>query len=159
MDEVTWRHFVAIFAFFVLICVCILALWHLLEWPVTKFLHLAIFKRRGYDARLSNLAMARWGLGRPDQAEPLLRRSLTIGEATYGPDHPEVGTRLNNLAAVLRDLEQPDQAEPLLRRSLTIGEATYGPDDPYVAAILGNLAMVLQDLGQGSQKGHIGQER
>jgi uncharacterized protein HemY len=104
VDELTWRQFVSIFAVFVLMCVCVLALWHLLEWPVTKFVYLTIFKRRGYDARLSDLAMVRWGLGRPDQAEPLLRRSLAIGEATYGPDHPYVATILGNLATVLQDL-------------------------------------------------------
>lgn len=40
-------------------------------------------------------------------ARPLAERALHVTEATYGPDHPTVGTRLDNLALLLRDLGEP----------------------------------------------------
>ncbi|WP_203814456.1 FxSxx-COOH system tetratricopeptide repeat protein, partial [Paractinoplanes tereljensis] len=43
-------------------------------------------------------------LGRPADARPLLERTLTIGETTYGPNHPGVAIDLNNLGLVLNDL-------------------------------------------------------
>ncbi len=36
------------------------------------------------------------------QAEPLLRRALSIDEASYGPEHPNVARHLNNLACCFR---------------------------------------------------------
>lgn len=37
---------------------------------------------------------------RYDEAGPLLKRALAIGEATLGPDHPEVADILNTRAAL-----------------------------------------------------------
>ena len=79
------------------------------------------------------------------QAEPLMRRSLAIDEATYGPDDPEVATRLSNLAGLMLATNRLAPAEPLLRRALAIDEAHYGPDNPEVAIDLNNLAQLLMD--------------
>jgi tetratricopeptide (TPR) repeat protein len=78
------------------------------------------------------------------EAEPLLRRSLAIDEAAYGPEHPTVATALNNLAQLLKATNRLAEAEPLMRRTLAIDEAAYGPDHPTVARDLNNLAMLLQ---------------
>ncbi|MGM1059632.1 FxSxx-COOH system tetratricopeptide repeat protein [Saccharothrix sp. Mg75] len=86
--------------------------------------------------------------GRPGDAHPLLERALTIDEATYGPDHPEVATDLSNLGGALSDLGRPGDAHPLLERALAITEATYGPDHPAVATLLNNLGGALSDLGR-----------
>jgi tetratricopeptide (TPR) repeat protein len=113
------------------------------------------------------LAVARWadeaGIAEPTQtllgevgvllsakarfaeAEPLDRRALAIGEASLGPDHPNVAIRLSNLATLLRDTNRQDEAEPLYRRALAIDEASLGPDHPNVAIRLNNLAGVLHD--------------
>ena len=54
--------------------------------------------------------------------EPLMQRALTIAEASYGPDHPNVATSLNNLAQLLQDTKRLAEAEPLYRRALAIDE-------------------------------------
>jgi tetratricopeptide (TPR) repeat protein len=88
---------------------------------------------------------------RLNDALPLFERALAITEATYGPDHPNVGATLNNLAGALRALGHPDQAQPLYERALAITEATYGPDHPDVATTLNNLATALSDLSHPDQ--------
>ena len=39
--------------------------------------------------------------GKYDDAEPLYKRALAIGEETLGPRHPYVASSLNNLATLL----------------------------------------------------------
>ncbi|MEX2015658.1 MAG: tetratricopeptide repeat protein, partial [Candidatus Hydrogenedentales bacterium] len=73
------------------------------------------------------------------EAEPLYRRALAIGEASYGPDHPTVATDCNNLAGLLRATNRLAEAEPLYRRALAIDEASHGPDHPTVAIRCNNL--------------------
>ena len=85
---------------------------------------------------------------RHNQAEPLLRRSLSIGEKSYGPEHPNVAIRLNNLAQLLQDTNRLEEAEPLMRRALAIDEKSYGPEHPNVAIDLNNLAQLLQDTNR-----------
>ena len=78
------------------------------------------------------------------EAEPLMRRALSIAEASCGPDHPIVATYLSNLALLLHDTNRLQEAEPLMRRALSIAEALYGPNHPTVAIRLNNLASLLQ---------------
>jgi tetratricopeptide (TPR) repeat protein len=80
-------------------------------------------------------------------AKTVKERALAIGEATLGPDHPDVATRLNNLALLLQDLGDLEGAKAHLERALAIGEASLGPDHPDLAMRLNNLGTVLQDLG------------
>jgi tetratricopeptide (TPR) repeat protein len=77
------------------------------------------------------------------EAEQLMQRALAIGEASYGPHHPNVATRLNNLAELLRATNGLVEAEPLIRRALAIAEASCGPDHPAVALYLNNLVLLL----------------
>ena len=78
------------------------------------------------------------------RAEPLMRRTLAIDEASYGATHPEVAIRLNNLAALLQATNRLGEAEPLMRRALAIDEASYGATHPRVATHLNNLAQLLK---------------
>ena len=78
------------------------------------------------------------------EAEPLMRRALTIDEQSYGPEHPHVAIDLNNLARLLQATNRLTEAEPLMRRALTIDEQSYGPEHPDVAIDLNNLAHLLQ---------------
>ncbi len=67
------------------------------------------------------------------EAEPLMRRALTVRENSLGPDHPNVAAILNNLALLLRATNRLAEAELLYRRALAMGEAALGPDHPKVA--------------------------
>ena len=40
--------------------------------------------------------------GKLVEAEPLYRRTLTILEKSFGPEHPNMATVLNNLAGLLK---------------------------------------------------------
>jgi tetratricopeptide (TPR) repeat protein len=83
-------------------------------------------------------------LGNFAEAEPLMRRALSVDERSFGLNHPNVATCLNNLAALLHDTNRLEEAEPLYRRALSIDERSFGPDDPRVATCLNNLAQLLQ---------------
>jgi tetratricopeptide (TPR) repeat protein len=80
-------------------------------------------------------------------ARALHERALRIGEAAYGPDHPEVATYANNLGLVLRAQGDYAGARALYERALRIDEAAVGSDNPDVARDANNLGSVLQDQG------------
>src|SRR5262249_11604927 len=82
-------------------------------------------------------------LGTPNDAEPLLRRALAIGEKALGFDHPDVASILSNLADALQRARRFDEAEPLFRRALEIDEKSYPPDHPSIATKANNLAACL----------------
>jgi tetratricopeptide (TPR) repeat protein len=77
------------------------------------------------------------------EAEPFMRRSLSIAEKRFGPNHSEVASRLNNLAALFQSTNRLAEAEPLTRRALAIDETSLGPNHPKVASGLNNLAQLL----------------
>jgi len=52
--------------------------------------------------KLACLALTLQAQGKLDEAEPLMRRDLSITEKSLGPDHPDVATGLNNLAQLLQ---------------------------------------------------------
>ena len=60
--------------------------------------------------------------GKYDQAEPLIRRAIEIGEKVLGKDHPDVAGRYNNLANLLKEQRKYTEAEPLYRRAIEIDE-------------------------------------
>ncbi|HEV7505734.1 MAG TPA: tetratricopeptide repeat protein [Thermoanaerobaculia bacterium] len=78
------------------------------------------------------------------EAEPLMRRVVTIVESSLGEDHPNVATTLNNLAQLLKATNRLSEAEPLMRRALAIDEKNFGAEHPDIALDLNNLAALLQ---------------
>ena len=54
------------------------------------------------DTKISCLTPTLQDQGKLDEAEPLMRRDLSITEKSLGPDHPDVATGLNNLAGLLQ---------------------------------------------------------
>ncbi|MBI4490635.1 MAG: tetratricopeptide repeat protein, partial [Deltaproteobacteria bacterium] len=82
------------------------------------------------------------------EAEPLMRRALSIDEKSFGPEHPNVAIDLNNLAGLLKDTNRLVEAEPLMRRALSIDEKSFGPEHPKVAIRLNNLAGLLKDTNR-----------
>ena len=86
--------------------------------------------------------------GHDNEAEPLLKRSLTIQEIAQGSDHPEVAGALNYLALLYYREGRYNEAEPLYNRALAIREKVLGPDDPDVAAVLQKLALLYRTQGR-----------
>jgi Tfp pilus assembly protein PilF len=80
-------------------------------------------------------------------AHAAFQRALTLDEATFGPDHPNVARDVNNLGSVLYALGDHAGARAAFQRALTIDEAAFGPDHPKVAIRVNNLGNVLQDMG------------
>src|SRR5206468_1071647 len=95
-----------------------------------------------------NLGLWLFYQARHNQAEPLMRRSLSIDEKSYGPEHPDVATSLSNFAQLLLSTKRLEEAEPLMRRALAIDEKSYGPEHPNVARDLNNLAALLKDTNR-----------
>jgi len=50
---------------------------------------------------LNNLALLLQDLNRPDEAEPLMRRAVAIGEKSLGPDHPQTQKYRRTLSRLL----------------------------------------------------------
>jgi tetratricopeptide (TPR) repeat protein len=97
---------------------------------------------------LNNLSLLLQATNRLAEAEPLLRRTLTLFERSNGTEYPEVALLLNNLAQLLQTTNRLAEAEPLMRRALAIDEASYGSEHPHVAGDISNLAQLLQDTNR-----------
>lgn len=69
---------------------------------------------------MSGLGLFFDGKGVWAEAEPLMRRAMAIDEASFGPEHPNVGRDLNNLAALLQATDRLAEAESLMRRAIEI---------------------------------------
>jgi tetratricopeptide (TPR) repeat protein len=83
-----------------------------------------------------------------NEAEPLMRRVISIVETKFGPDHPSVAPRLNNFASLLQDTSRFTEAEPFMRRVVSIAEKNWGPDSPKVGVALNNLATLLSNTNR-----------
>ena len=125
------------------------------NWPLCALLYphantvLATAPDEGETAQMTTLLLNQLAVylqARADftEAEPLMRRALTIDEKSFGPDHPNVAIHLNNLAQLLQDTNRLEEVEPLMRRALLIDETSFGPDHPNVAIRLNNLAQLLK---------------
>ena len=101
-----------------------------------------------HSTLLNNLAQLLKDTNRLAEAEPLMRRALSIDEASYGEEHPAVARDLNNLAQLLKATNRLAEAEPLMRQALSIDEASYGEEHPAVARDLNNLAQLLKDTNR-----------
>ena len=89
--------------------------------------------------------------GRFDQAEPLLQRSLRIGENTLPREHPNIASILNNLAGLYSEQGRHSDAEPMYQRALAIREKAFGPVHPDVATSLENYAILLRKTGRRAE--------
>jgi len=96
------------------------------------------------------------GLGRYDEAEPLLRSALDTHRGLGGEANRELAESLNALALLLHDRGRLSEAESLYRESLAqlrrLRERGH-PDvtERDVTAALNNVALVLSDLGDDAQ--------
>ena len=124
--------------------------------PLAERYVTAIKARRGsehpdYAIALNNLAQLLKANNRLAEAEPLMRRTISIFEKVESDTnhlHPNYAASLNNLALLLEDTNRLTEAEPLLRHALEIDEKSLGLDHPDVARDLNNLALLMQDTNR-----------
>ncbi len=86
--------------------------------------------------------------GRYAEGVKVAKDALKVAEATFGPDHPDVGVSLNNLAILYEAQGLYAAAEPLYQRALAIDEKALGKDHPDFATDLNNLANLYQAQGK-----------
>jgi len=75
-------------------------------------------------------------------ARACFERALKIGEATLGPNHPNVAIRVNNLGGVLHDLGDLAGARACFERALNILTQFLPADHPHIKIVRGNLERV-----------------
>ena len=108
-------------------------------------------------ALLNNLAYALDTMGRPSEAEPLLREALAIRRRLAESDPawlPDVAKSLNNLAVVLEGMRRPPEAAALHREALAIRRGLAESDPAYlpdVARSLSILALAFAGMGHPTE--------
>ncbi len=101
------------------------------------------------ESRVRNtIGMTLQNLGRYDEAEPNLRRSLAIRRADLPEGHPDIAASLNNLANLLYLQNKVAEAEPLFREALAIWRTALPAGHPQIATGLNNLASLLDDQNE-----------
>jgi eukaryotic-like serine/threonine-protein kinase len=94
-------------------------------------------------ALMDSIGEVALGLGRYDQAEPLLEKALALRRKTFGPQSLEVAESLEHLALLKLERSQLKDAEALLRRSLALKRRLLGDQDLDVAKTLNELGNLL----------------
>jgi tetratricopeptide (TPR) repeat protein len=89
------------------------------------------------------------GLARIDRthAVELLRHSLSLREASEGPEHPDVGVTLVNLGDALREQHACADAVPMFERAARLLRALRH-DHPFVGHALAGQGLCLVELGR-----------
>jgi tetratricopeptide (TPR) repeat protein len=75
---------------------------------------------------LNNLAALYLYQGRHDDAEPLLKRSVTVFEKSLGPMSPELVEALDNLVGLYKDKGRYADAAPIAKRAAAIRAKAAG---------------------------------
>jgi len=99
-------------------------------------------------ALLNNAGLYLKNRGQYQEAEPLQRYALAIGETRYGRDHPSTRYLLHNLADLNWHQGKNEEVESLYERALAIYEKVLGPEHPDTAMTLNNLAILYSDQGK-----------
>ncbi|WP_422931125.1 tetratricopeptide repeat protein [Singulisphaera sp. PoT] len=79
-----------------------------------------------YATSLNQLALLLLMHGEPEEAEGLLRESLSVRLDALGERHPDYATNLSSLGGLLWARGDLDAAEPMLRQALRIREEVLG---------------------------------
>jgi tetratricopeptide (TPR) repeat protein len=83
------------------------------------------------------------GLGRYDQAQPLLERALALRRQTFGPESLPVAVSLEHLGLLKQQRSENAAAEALLRQALALERSRLGDRDLAVAKVLNELGDVV----------------
>jgi tetratricopeptide (TPR) repeat protein len=86
-----------------------------------------------------------------EEAEPMLREALAIGEKRYEVDHSDTSDLLQALAKIYSKQGKEEEAEPLMQRALAIREKTLGPEHFRTAQTLNALAVINSKQGKGEK--------
>jgi tRNA A-37 threonylcarbamoyl transferase component Bud32/tetratricopeptide (TPR) repeat protein len=101
-------------------------------------------------AVLSNIGAVRIQSERADEAEVVLRDSIALVEASFGPDNPLLANTFQNLGSVLGEQGRArESAELLATRELPLRVAAYGPTHAVVRDRLCGLGMAWLRAGDG----------
>lgn len=95
---------------------------------------------------LNLLGLQAWIDGDISRSYDLLRRAVTIAEATLRPRHPALGQYLRGLWYPVQDLGDLTAAKVLAERALAISSEALGDDHPTVAGRWNDLAAILYQL-------------
>lgn len=100
-------------------------------------------------ADLNNLAAVLVAQEKFNQAEPFMRRSLTILEkAPSGVPPSKIADALSLLATIYIKQDKLVESEPLLSRALQLRKTTLSAEHPEVAQTLAEYAKLLRKLGR-----------
>jgi 3(or 17)beta-hydroxysteroid dehydrogenase len=92
--------------------------------------------------------LALYEAGQYEEAEPLFRRALDLGEREFGPDHPTTAVLLSYLALMYHNQGRYEAAEPLYKRALAISDKARWPTViDYALAHLGGLDVLVNNAG------------
>ncbi len=76
------------------------------------------------------------------QAEPWFEQCLSVTQARFGSEHPDVATSLNNLATVYQFQGHYREAESLCRQALELRKRLYGDEHLDILVSLNSLATI-----------------
>lgn len=82
-------------------------------------------------------------LGLFNEADPLVRESLSLREKSFGPTHPNVAASLQTLGMLQLYRQEFDQAQATMQRALDIRVREFGDDHPLVSDTLLDLGVVM----------------
>ncbi|MBW4648872.1 MAG: tetratricopeptide repeat protein [Kastovskya adunca ATA6-11-RM4] len=82
------------------------------------------------------------------QAEPWFEQCLSVSQARFGAEHPDVATTLNHLANVYHLQGHYSEAESLCRQALELRKRLYGDEHLDIVASLNNLANMYYAQGR-----------
>lgn len=104
------------------------------------------------EAELAHLlARLHGNLGRPEEALPLIERSVALRRRLHPDGHPELALSLDYLGTVRQELGEYQAALPLFEEALAMRRRTLGDRHPDVAESLNNLGVALHHLGRGEE--------
>jgi serine/threonine protein kinase/Tfp pilus assembly protein PilF len=78
-------------------------------------------------------------IGELHQAEPHLRRALSLRKEALGDDHEDTLQSQNSLGVLLNELGRYEEATPLLEQTLKLRQAKLGADHPHTLSSMVNL--------------------
>ncbi|HYX22897.1 MAG TPA: serine/threonine-protein kinase [Thermoanaerobaculia bacterium] len=92
---------------------------------------------------LDSIGEVAFGLGRYDQAQPLLERALALRRQRFGPESLPVAQSLEHLGLLKEQRSEQAAAEALLRQALALERRLLGEHDLAVAKVLNELGEVV----------------
>lgn len=102
-------------------------------------------------ADLSNLAGTLLAQDNYDQAEPFVRRAITIGEQSKKAEPLKMAELYSILSNIYFRQDKFTEAETLIRRSFEIRKATLKQEHPDLAQTLSDYARLLRKMGREEQ--------